>query len=95
MWVLWDEQHTPRDRYWGDGGDGTGRNQLGKTLMRVREEIKASASGVATDATGPSSHARELSQRDSDATSTAMQRVQTPAHEGTHVDDGYWLLGGA
>lgn len=32
-------EHTARDRYWGDGGDGTGRNQLGKTLMRVRAEL--------------------------------------------------------
>jgi len=28
------------DRYWGDGGDGSGKNMLGKTLMRVREEIR-------------------------------------------------------
>jgi len=33
-------EHTRRDAYWGDGGDGTGRNQLGKTLMRVREELR-------------------------------------------------------
>ena len=34
-------EHTKNDRYWGDGGDGSGRNQLGKTLMRVREELRA------------------------------------------------------
>jgi ribA/ribD-fused uncharacterized protein len=33
-------EHTDRDSYWGDGGDGSGRNQLGKTLMKVREELK-------------------------------------------------------
>lgn len=33
-------EHTEKDSYWGDGGDGSGRNQLGKTLMRVRDEIK-------------------------------------------------------
>ncbi|KAM9967555.1 hypothetical protein ACTFIW_001639 [Dictyostelium discoideum] len=33
-------EHTGNDSYWGDGGDGSGRNQLGKTLMRVRETIK-------------------------------------------------------
>ncbi len=32
-------QHTANDRYWGDGGDGSGRNQLGLTLMRVRDEL--------------------------------------------------------
>jgi ribA/ribD-fused uncharacterized protein len=28
------------DRYWGDGGDGTGENRLGKMLMEVRDYIK-------------------------------------------------------
>ncbi len=32
-------EHTFRDKYWGDGGDGSGRNQLGETLMRVRSEF--------------------------------------------------------
>src|SRR3989338_8696227 len=34
-------EHTSRDHYWADGGDGTGRNQLGITLMRVRNELRA------------------------------------------------------
>jgi N-glycosidase YbiA len=33
-------EHTRNDSYWGDGGDGHGRNQLGKTLMRIREELR-------------------------------------------------------
>lgn len=33
-------EHTKNDAYWGDGGDGSGRNQLGKTLMKVREELR-------------------------------------------------------
>jgi N-glycosidase YbiA len=32
-------EHTPRDSYWGDGGDGTGRNILGKIYMEIREEL--------------------------------------------------------
>lgn len=28
-----------RDRYWGDGGDGSGKNRLGFTLMQVRAEL--------------------------------------------------------
>ena len=31
-------EHTEKDFYWGDGGDGTGRNMLGTLLMKVREE---------------------------------------------------------
>lgn len=33
-------EHTKNDSYWGDGGDGTGRNQLGITLMKVRDHLK-------------------------------------------------------
>jgi ribA/ribD-fused uncharacterized protein len=33
-------EHTENDSYWGDGGDGTGMNQLGRILMQVREELK-------------------------------------------------------
>jgi N-glycosidase YbiA len=31
-------EHTENDDYWGDGGDGSGKNKLGQILMRVREE---------------------------------------------------------
>lgn len=34
-------EHAPRDRYWGDGGDGSGKNMLGTLLMRVRDELRA------------------------------------------------------
>lgn len=33
-------EHTANDRYWADGGDGTGQNMLGKILMEVREAIR-------------------------------------------------------
>jgi|SRR5579871_1551393 ribA/ribD-fused uncharacterized protein len=33
-------EHTARDRYWADGGDGSGRNMLGVLLMRVRDELR-------------------------------------------------------
>ncbi len=33
-------EHTANDRYWADGGDGSGKNMLGKILMEVREAIK-------------------------------------------------------
>ncbi|KAL6063401.1 Swarming motility protein YbiA [Balamuthia mandrillaris] len=34
-------EHTRNDSYWGDGGDGSGKNMLGRTLMSVREELAA------------------------------------------------------
>lgn len=33
-------EHTVNDSYWGDGGDGSGLNRLGKILMELREEFK-------------------------------------------------------
>jgi ribA/ribD-fused uncharacterized protein len=32
-------EHTKNDYYWGDGGDGSGKNKLGKILMQVRNEL--------------------------------------------------------
>jgi ribA/ribD-fused uncharacterized protein len=36
-------EHTSNDNYWGDGGDGSGKNYLGKTLMKVRDELRGQA----------------------------------------------------
>lgn len=33
-------EHTENDRYWGDGGDGSGKNMLGQILMSVREQLR-------------------------------------------------------
>lgn len=33
-------EHTEKDKYWGDGGDGSGKNRLGVLLMEVRAELK-------------------------------------------------------
>ncbi len=33
-------EHTNNDRYWADGGDGTGRNRLGELLMELRSELR-------------------------------------------------------
>lgn len=33
-------EHTENDRYWGDGGDGRGKNRLGEILMSVRAELR-------------------------------------------------------
>jgi len=32
-------EHTENDNYWGDGGDGSGKNMLGRILMEVRGSI--------------------------------------------------------
>lgn len=33
-------EHTENDSYWGDGGNGRGRNMLGQLLMRVRDNFR-------------------------------------------------------
>lgn len=33
-------EHTTNDRYWADGGDGTGKNMLGILLMKLRQELQ-------------------------------------------------------
>jgi hypothetical protein len=33
-------EHTANDNYWADGGDGSGKNMLGKLLMELREELR-------------------------------------------------------
>ena len=35
-------EHTANDTFWGDGGNGLGKNMLGRILMEVRELLKAS-----------------------------------------------------
>jgi ribA/ribD-fused uncharacterized protein len=32
-------EQTQNDAYWGDGGNGSGKNMLGRILMEVREKI--------------------------------------------------------
>ena len=34
-------EHTNNDAYWGDGGDGSGKNRLGQILMKVRDTLRA------------------------------------------------------
>ena len=33
-------EHTENDSYWGDGGNGKGKNKLGLILMKIRGELK-------------------------------------------------------
>ena len=38
-------EHTENDAFWGDGGDGKGRNMLGRILMEIRQELRLRAIG--------------------------------------------------
>ena len=37
-------EHTENDDYWGDGGDGSGQNRLGRLLMQVRDQLRSTPS---------------------------------------------------
>ena len=39
-------EHTNRDSYWGDGGDGRGQNRLGKLLMELRGKLRKEMEAV-------------------------------------------------
>lgn len=40
-------EHTESDAYWGDGGDGSGRNRLGEILMELRATLRDRPGGGA------------------------------------------------
>lgn len=41
-------EHTTNDRYWADGGDGTGENRLGQLLMELRTELRGQTTASQT-----------------------------------------------
>ena len=47
-------EHTQNDDYWGDGGDGSGKNMLGRILMQVREAWRNEDLTIAKRANTPS-----------------------------------------
>jgi ribA/ribD-fused uncharacterized protein len=34
-------EHTANDSYWGDAGDGSGKNMLGHILMQLRDQLRS------------------------------------------------------
>lgn len=41
-------ERTANDSYWGDGGDGSGKNRLGLLLMQVRKELREEGTATAS-----------------------------------------------
>lgn len=39
-------EHSRKDSYWGDGGDGRGKNMLGRLLKQVRAELRAEPNDI-------------------------------------------------
>jgi len=72
-------EHTSNDSYWGDGGDGSGRNMLGKLLMQVRGDLRAKdrnsalvkAPRISMFDSSPTAYHRFLSAKDDSAVPSA------------------------
>ena len=72
-------EHTSRDSYWGDGGDGSGQNKLGQLLMKLRKELREELKKAKGD--------RKRKPEDG-AEPHSMAKVSCPetSHDGTCVD---------
>jgi ribA/ribD-fused uncharacterized protein len=42
-------EHSPKDTYWADGGDGSGKNRLGVIWMEIRKELQDEKENTKTD----------------------------------------------
>jgi len=47
-------EHTNKDTYWGDGGNGSGLNRLGALLMQLRNELRTQQKPITTPIPSPS-----------------------------------------
>ena len=71
-------EHTSNDSYWGDGGDGSGRNMLGKLLMQVRRDLRAKYGGSASPQSNTSYHRSSPAKDDSAVPSAARTAHLSP-----------------
>ena len=61
-------EHSPYDSYWGDGGDGKGKNRLGVLLEKLRSELQRGQKGKKGASNSPLSHTQQ------ETTSEHLQR---------------------
>ena len=74
-----------RDSYWGDGGDGSGQNRLGKLLMKLREDLRKEMEAVS----GPVSHRgrKHRNEGDGEGVQSLAKKVSSDASDtGSSVD---------
>ena len=60
-------EHSPHDKYWGDGGDGSGENRLGILLMKLRDELtrkSAAQDPIQRSPPSPPAHVHDHTQKD-------------------------------
>ena len=72
-------EHSPYDGYWGDGGDGSGKNRLGELLMRLRREMRARSKQKPT----PSPSPLPIQMTDVEGTSVDKQKMNGDEKDGS------------
>ena len=74
-------EHSPHDSYWGDGGDGSGKNKLGELLMKLRDEVR-SKKKEPDHSSSPRATARHLGKGTSfpESTRSDSKPVQLPSY---------------
>ena len=70
-------EHSPHDSYWGDGGNGTGKNRLGVLLVRLRDEMKAKRVVCPPTPPSPMYPKKYLQPEDSSSSDSSSSPYQT------------------
>ena len=70
-------ERSPYDSYWGDGGDGTGKNRLGELLMQLRRELRSGQKGKKSASIPPHSQ-QEVTRENLQRSSGEEQSGSTP-----------------
>ena len=78
-------EHTNNDSYWGDGGDGSGLNMLGKLLMQVRKELSSKRQ---TEKCASLTIPHKLLSDHKGATTTSAVKHKTPGLQRSHSFSG-------
>ena len=68
-------EHSFYDSFWGDGGDNTGQNYLGKLLMQLRGELRGGKVGIpsvvyARNGSSPGTKPRQIVEQDASNSSS-------------------------
>lgn len=71
--------HTKFDKYWGDGGDGSGKNKLGQFLMKVRDTMKTQKPPIIID--DDNNNSDDLSSQSDDEQLSENEISTTPQQE--------------
>ena len=84
-------EHTPYDNFWGDGGDGTGQNNLGMLLMEIRHDLRESRNiGTNVKTVKPHSSQKVCDESDKENSNSSQSSSRSLEFLGTEAEkDGH------